>query len=99
MMKVMSWKYKGMGNVAKRETLREMIRENQPNIHLLYKTKIEGSNILEMVGNFWKGILGSIVCARENKPNIHLLLETKIEGSNILEMIGKFWKGSLGSIV
>jgi hypothetical protein len=31
----MSWKYKGMGNVEKKETLREMIRENQPNIHLL----------------------------------------------------------------
>ena len=61
----MYWKYKGMGNVEKKETLREMIRENQPNIHLLQETKIEGSNMLEkMVGNFWKGSLGSIVSAR-----------------------------------
>lgn len=72
-MKLVSWNYRGLGNPAKIEAVKDLLKSEPANILLLQETKIAGQALLETSKSKWKKISGIAVSARGSSGGLATL--------------------------
>eukprot|EP00253_Pinus_taeda_P003590 PITA_03590 len=83
-MKLVSWNCRGLGNPAKIESVKDLLKSEPADILLLQETKIGGPALLEINNSSWKKSSGTAVSARGTSGElIHLASKLSISLVNL----------------
>jgi exonuclease III len=63
-MKIVSWNCRGLGNPAKNEAVKDLMKVEPKDILMLQETKIEGEALLEINKHKWQKNIGKAISAR-----------------------------------
>ena len=72
-MKLVSWNCRGLGNHAKIEAVKDLLKSEPADILLLQETKIAGQALLEISKSKWKKSSGKAVIARGSSGGLATL--------------------------
>lgn len=87
-MKLVSWNCRGLGNPAKIEAVKDLLKSEPADILLLQETKIAGQALLEISKSSWKKSSGTTVSARGSSGGLATLWnEDKFQLINTHEIL------------
>jgi exonuclease III len=70
---VVSWNCRGLGNPLKSEAVKDLLKNESPEILILQETKIEGETLLEIIKLKWKKNAGKDMSARGSSGGLTTL--------------------------
>jgi len=72
-MRLVSWNCRGLGNPAKAEAIKDLLKMEPSDILLLQETKIEGKDLLDISQKKWKKNIGTTVSSRGSSGGLATL--------------------------
>ena len=74
-MRLVSWNWRGLGNPAKAEVVKDLLKIETPEILTLQETKIEGYSLLQISSNKWKKNAWKAINSRGSSGGLATLWE------------------------
>jgi exonuclease III len=72
-MKIVSWNCRGLGRKYRLSLIKDLIKLENPHLHMLQETKMKDIEVLQDLEKIWKHSKGSIVSSRGASTYIFIL--------------------------
>jgi exonuclease III len=72
-MRIVSWNCRGLGNPSKVEAVKDLLKNESPEILMLQETKIEGETLIEIIKLKWKKNVGKAMRKRGSSGGLATL--------------------------